>query len=291
MDLLLLGYIKIFVFHVGRYLLILFMNYEIIKFKRRSYFQAGIMGRLEGRSSGNRTKTLVLDFNGTLADDLRLFIEIVRKVFEKRGYEFPSDKKIETLRGESAKEVAKALLGHRKWLYRIILAVSEGLPLYFKEKNNIKPFDGIINAVNDLSKDYEIIILSSNSKNTIKYVLDKWGLNYDEIHHSWRWFGLERLFGKDITLQKISKERGLKNSPEKILYVGDEARDVDACRKAGVNILPVTWGYNKEIALIKAGVNPEFLVHNPQDIPTKIKLVEDRMLKGEKLPTLNPLKR
>ncbi len=252
------------------------------------YFQASIMGRLEGRSSGNIAKTLVFDFNGTLADDLRLVIEISKKVFEKRGYEIPSGDEIEALRGEPAKEVAKALLGRRRWLYRILLAVSEGIPLYFKEKNNIKPFDGIIKAVNDLSKDYEIIILSSNSKNTIKYVLDKWGLNYDEIHHSWRWFGLERLFGKDKTLQKISKERGWKNSPEKILYVADEARDADACRKAGVNILPVTWGYNKETALIRAGVNPEFLVHKPQDISNKIKSVESRMLMGEKLPTLNP---
>src|SRR3989338_6595889 len=137
-------------------------------------FRIDTMKGLEGRILGNRTKTIILDFNGTLADDFQLLVDISKKVFKTRGYRIPSDDEIEALRGEPAKEVAKALLGHRRWLYRILLAVSEGIPLYFKEKNNIKPFDGIIKAVNDLSEDYEIIILSSNSKKTIKYVLDKW---------------------------------------------------------------------------------------------------------------------
>ena len=249
------------------------------------------MDELETSVNGNIVETLVFDFNGTLADDFQLLVDISKKVFKTRGYRIPSDEEIEALRGEPAKEVAKALLGHRKWFYRILLAVGEGIPLYFKERNNVRPFDGIVDVVNTLSKDYEILALSSNSKDTIKYILDEWNLKYNEVYHSLRWFELERLFGKDKVLQKILKEKEWEKTPEKLLYIGDEARDVDACRKAGVNILPVMWGYNNETALRNAGVNPDFLVYNPYDIPNKIKLVEAKTLEGEKLPTLNPLKK
>ena len=249
-------------------------------------FQICIMDKLETSAKGNIVETLVLDFNGTLADDFQLLVDISKRVFKTRGYRIPSDEEIEALRGEPAKEVAKALLGHRKWFYRTLLAVGEGIPLYFKERNNIRPFDGVVDVVNELSKDYEILILSSNSKETVKYILDGWNLKYNGIHHSLRWFGLERLFGKDKVLQKILKERGWEKTPEKLLYLGDEVRDTDACRKAGVNILVVTWGYNRETALINAGVNQEFFVHDPNDIPDKIRLAKDRIRRGEKLPTL-----
>jgi len=252
-------------------------------------FRIDTMKGLEGRILGNRTKTIILDFNGTLADDFQLLVDISKKVFKTRGYRIPSDEEIEALRGEPAKEVAKALLGHKKWFYRTLLAVGEGIPLYFQERNNIKPFDGIVNVVNALSKEYKTFILSSNNKETVKYVLDNWNLNYNGVYHSLRWFGLERLFGKGKVLQKILKEKGWEKTPEKLLYIGDEARDADACKKAKVNFLGVTWGYNNETALTNAGVNPEFLVYDPHDIPNKIKLVEARMLMGEKLPTLNPL--
>ncbi len=247
------------------------------------------MGKLETIVRESTVKTIVLDFNGTLADDFGLFVEIGKKVFRRRGYNIPSDDEIQALRDEPAKKVMQTLLGQQKWLYRVIPALSEGLSHYFKEKNEVEPFDGIVDVINGLSKDYEILILSSNSRETVKYIADRWGLNYASIHHSLRWFGLERLFGKDKVLRGILKERDLRDNPETLLYMGDEARDVDACRKVGVNFVGVTWGYNSPTALTNAGVNPDYLVSDPHDIPNKIQSVQDRLKMGEKIFTLREL--
>ena len=42
------------------------------------------------------------------------------------------------------------------------------------------------------------------------------------------------------------------------LYIGDEVRDIDACRKTGIRIISVTWGFNSKEALCRK--NPDFLV-------------------------------
>ena len=48
------------------------------------------------------------------------------------------------------------------------------------------------------------------------------------------------------------------------MYVGDEARDMEAARRAGVHSVGVTWGFNNRSALEKA--NPEKLVDKPKDL-------------------------
>ena len=50
------------------------------------------------------------------------------------------------------------------------------------------------------------------------------------------------IFGKHVVLERLFEKHGLKK--ENTLYVGDEVRDVDACKKVGVEIITVAWGWN-----------------------------------------------
>jgi phosphoglycolate phosphatase-like HAD superfamily hydrolase len=34
------------------------------------------------------------------------------------------------------------------------------------------------------------------------------------------------------------------HSPDNVIYVGDETRDIEACHKVGIPIISVTWGLN-----------------------------------------------
>jgi phosphoglycolate phosphatase len=46
-----------------------------------------------------------------------------------------------------------------------------------------------------------------------------------------------------------------------MLYVGDELRDVQACKKIGVKIAAVTWGFDS--APLLAASKPDLLCHSP----------------------------
>ena len=57
------------------------------------------------------------------------------------------------------------------------------------------------------------------------------------------------LFGKAAKLKKLVKAAGI--APEEVLCVGDETRDIEAAKAAGLSSAAVTWGYMKEEVLRK----------------------------------------
>ena len=52
--------------------------------------------------------------------------------------------------------------------------------------------------------------------------------------------------------------------PSNVLYVGDEVRDIEAAKKAGIRIAAVTWGYNSKKAL--EAYKPDYLVTKPEEL-------------------------
>lgn len=56
--------------------------------------------------------------------------------------------------------------------------------------------------------------------------------------------------------QKINKN--------KIIYVCDEIRYIEAAEKLEIKIIAVTWGYNNKNALEKE--NPDFIIDAPEDL-------------------------
>ena len=52
------------------------------------------------------------------------------------------------------------------------------------------------------------------------------------------------------------------------MYVGDEVRDIEACRKVGVKIITVTWGWESPDAILKA--TPDFIAQTLKDIETGV---------------------
>ena len=52
---------------------------------------------------------------------------------------------------------------------------------------------------------------------------------------------------------------------QETIYVGDEFRDIKASKKAKVDIISVTWGFDS-VELLQKG-KPEYLVTKPSQIP------------------------
>ena len=101
-------------------------------------------------------------------------------------------------------------------------------------------------------------ILSSNEEGNIRAFLEHRSAQtwVEDIHCS------SRIFGKARLLRALMKRYGL--SAEQLVYVGDEERDVNACREAGVRVIAVRWGFDSETRLRLAG--PDALVERPEEI-------------------------
>jgi len=59
--------------------------------------------------------------------------------------------------------------------------------------------------------------------------------------------------------------------PHQTIYVGDEVRDIDAARFAGVRPVSVSWGFNSRAAL--AAAEPDWLI----DDPTQLLAIANRL--------------
>jgi len=60
------------------------------------------------------------------------------------------------------------------------------------------------------------------------------------------------------------KEQDLNKS--EVVYVGDEARDIEACQKADIAVITVSWGFHRKEVLREK--NPTYLVDSPEEIET-----------------------
>lgn len=70
------------------------------------------------------------------------------------------------------------------------------------------------------------------------------------------------ILGKSKILKKILKNSDLKK--EEAIYIGDETRDVEAAKKAGIRSGVVSWGYSHPDKLIS--MKPDYVFKTFSDI-------------------------
>jgi phosphoglycolate phosphatase len=200
-------------------------------------------------------RTLIFDFDGTLADTLGLGIEEFRKFF-KDSKQLTDGAAIERLRGMTARQAFKAV-GIRWWqLPKLAYLAREAVR---KNIANIKSFDGMHTTLKRLQDaGLHMMIVSSNSTKNIEVFLQSNHMdNYFE-----HYYGGLGVFDKARALKKVMRANGL--TPDECVYIGDEARDIEAAHRVGMRPISVTWGFNNRKALQAA--KAQTLVDRPQDL-------------------------
>ena len=102
-------------------------------------------------------------------------------------------------------------------------------------------------------------ILSSNSFENVMQVIKNHSLDVFEFIHT-----TSRVWGKNISLAGLIQQKNLEKG--KVVYIGDELRDIVAARKLGVKVAAVAWGYNSPESLSKQ--RPDFLLQRPAELLT-----------------------
>ncbi len=201
-------------------------------------------------------KYIIFDFDGTIADTFplirKLFMRLKDEYKEYASEEFDLDE----VRNKDAREILRKFKIPIYKLPPIISRVKKEMQIEIPKEAGT--FPGIKRVLENLSKKYRLGILSSNSEENIKLFLSRNNLSsyFDFIYSD------SSLFGKDKTIKAMLKDR--KINPREMIYVGDEQRDILACRKLKIPIIVVTWGFNSEEFLMKE--KPAYIARKPEDV-------------------------
>jgi len=200
----------------------------------------------------DKKRVLIFDYDGTIVDSELLVFNAFNSVAEKYGL-----KKLKSLN-----ELGNL---YRKNVFQSILELGlKGRDLtgffkdwresYLKNYKRIKAFNGIKKVISTLAEGNKIIIISSNSTMAVRMSMDYLGIRVHEV------IGADKEISKVVKIKKI-----VDRYPDfDYYYMGDTVGDVVESKKAGVNSVAVTWGFNSRKMLLDA--EPDFIVNEPKGL-------------------------
>lgn len=202
-----------------------------------------------------KTSLLVFDFDGTIADTLDSHLRILNHLSTEFRFRRITPHEVESLRDKSYQEILRCL---QIPLIKVPLLVARVRRELRKEISVIEPVQGIREVLLSLkSWDYTLGILTSNSTENVKHFLKNHQLEVFDFVSAY-----SHLWGKKKRLHTLIKKNGV--PLHDVFYIGDETRDIEAAKKAGIRSIAVTWGYNSQKAL--AAYGPEYLIHHPNQL-------------------------
>jgi phosphoglycolate phosphatase len=200
----------------------------------------------------NGKNLLIFDYDGTIVDSGKCVLDAFNETAPK--YNIKKLKSLKDLGKLYRRNVFESihLLGvPRKELRRFFL--DWRIP-YLKNYKRIKAFSGMKNIVNNLAKNNVLIIVTSNSSDSIKKSMKKLGIKIREV------VGGEKEMSKVVKITKLKK----RYPKLEAYYIGDTGGDAKEAKRAGIKSIAVSWGYNSKRHLIKA--KPDFIVDKPRDL-------------------------
>lgn len=197
---------------------------------------------------------IVFDFDGTIADTFDTIMKILDELSDEFGFKKIKPEQIEQLRNEEIRKLmeAKNIISMARLPFlvrRIRQELNKKLPI-------IAPIKGMPEVINSLKKKYKIAIISSNSKENVGIFLRSNGIDVDYIYCGSSVFGKSKVINAFIKKEKINRDD--------VIYIGDEARDIEAAHKNHIFSIAVSWGYNSEKLLM--GVFPNILINKPEEL-------------------------
>jgi len=200
-------------------------------------------------------KTIIFDFDGTLADSVGLMIDLYNKHSEQFGYKKLQKNELQELQTMNYFKVIKIKQIKLHLIPKILLFMKKEMK---KRISEVKPHPGIKEVLKKLKKDGCYVgVLTSNNKSLVEKFFKLHNVpEFDFVVSE------NSLFGKDNALKRIIKKRSLLLS--EVLYVGDETRDVIASNKVGINVIGVEWGISGEKGL--AMRNPDRIVKDSKEL-------------------------
>ena len=190
----------------------------------------------------------IFDFDGTVANSGALVEQIIGKL--------AADNKVKTDRAKEFKHREGLPVLKKLRLFLFIRKVSDDFKyMYNQNLASIPPFAGMLELLVALHEaGFPLVFITSNIEGNIRefFRANRFAPPVTVITS-------DGLFGKDKTIRRFLKQYGC--AKEDVLYIGDEIRDIKACRKTGIDIAFVEWGLDRDEDL--GNLKPKFRVKSP----------------------------
>ncbi len=200
---------------------------------------------------------VLFDFDGTLADSFPALLRVAAQLAGEENRTLPDAGEIRALRKLHTLELLRRsgipLARVPFWLKRVRRRLALETP-------GMQSFSGMEEALAGLRKrGARLGIITSNGEEAVRLFLR---------NHRWEpWFDLVEtgspLFGKARLIRRAARRLGA-GEPGRVWYAGDELRDIEAAREAGVRSAAVTWGFNDPEVLAAAG--PDAVLRHPAEL-------------------------
>ena len=201
------------------------------------------------------TKVIIFDFDGTLADTIDILLSITNRLSAEFGFKSATKEQLAQLSNLNSWQI---LQYSGISIFKFPLLIRRLRAELQSEVPHIQLFPGIKEVLLELKKrGFQLGIITSNSRENVLGALEKNGLQDTfTFIYSGSTFGKHKVINKWLRIENIHTE--------KVVYVGDEIRDIDAAKKTGIKVIAVGWGFNSPQAL--AAQNPNFLIERPQEL-------------------------
>ena len=200
-------------------------------------------------------KLAIFDLDGTLADSFPWFLRVVNDIAREFDFRQVAPDDVEALRRKGSREIL-TFLGVPLWKLPMIAARMRSL----KQSHlpDISLFDGVP-AMLKMLNDAGIVLALVSSDNEANARLQLGPDNAALFTH----FGCgASLFGKAANFSRVMKRASV--SPQQTIAIGDEIRDCEAARAAGIAFGAVTWGYADPDIL--RSLNPDEIFSTVDDV-------------------------
>ncbi len=209
------------------------------------------------RSARDQSGILLFDFDGTVADTRSIAHAILNDMSKEFGFRELPEEELDEARNMSTRDFIKHL-GISAW--RVPTIARRGLHLLHERIHQVNPILGIPETLVALhARGERLAILTSNSQANVESFLSRHDLPYFEFVSC-----SSKLFGKGREIRRILRKEKL--TPDQVLYIGDETRDVEAAKETGLRVAAVTWGYNSAEALHM--LKPDHMISSPGELLT-----------------------
>ncbi len=192
-------------------------------------------------------KLAIFDFDGTLADSFPWFATVINDTADKFRFRRVAPEEIDGLRGKSSREMMQ-ICGVSAWKLPFIARYIRkrkaqdlaSIPLFAEAPAALRRLHGA---------GVTLAIVSSNSEANIRAMFGPETaalITHYECGAS--------MHGKARRFRAALRKSGI--AAHEAITIGDELRDIDAAREAGIAFGAVTWGYTHGVAMKAA--KPDF---------------------------------
>jgi len=190
-----------------------------------------------------RYRLVIFDFDGTLADSLPWFRASFQEMIARFDLAPVSPEELEGMHGLSAREIMARL---KVSMWQLPAIVSDMRQRKLAAASETPLFAGIPAMLTDLQRlGLKAAIVSSDSEASVRQVLGPAASLITRFDCG------AAVFGKHWKFRRVARKLGAK--PAETICIGDEIRDIEAAKAAGMDSGAVAWGYALPDALQAAG--------------------------------------